>query len=60
MLSALRSLTMGQIVSSIMVTRDMLGMPLDGEEHLTQPMEWDKAFQKQDEDGWNSKLTSRW
>lgn len=30
-----------------MVTRDMFGMLLDGEEHLTQRVESEQAFQKQ-------------
>lgn len=42
---ALRSLTVGQILSSIIVPTDMCGMLLDGQEPLTQPVESDKAFQ---------------
>ena len=52
MFSALRSLTVWQLLSSIMVSTDMCGMWLEGEEPLTQPVESDKAFGKQD--GWNS------
>lgn len=37
MLFALGSLTVGQILSSIMVCTDMCGMLLDGEEALSQP-----------------------